>query len=304
MVAAEVRRPLARHRVAPLTEGQLGDVVGRRNQLRIVLGSAATGADLLHALLAEAEHALGTFTLLTPPTRSGFLDALTGGERGAQHRVVYADVTGVRPETVVEELGLAASLLPGGGVTRSAVLHVDAGALELWLRILDPAQAAPAADSVVACRRLDKIGLERWSHNQHGRFSDSADREKLLAVTSGWPLLVDTVAAHIATGAGTTEALATVRSALDNDLGPRLLDTTGLVNSVLHPAYSALVSIGRDLLVDVPDTDVETELRPHHSRPSVVVAALLAAGALTRNRDDGMLSLEPVLATQWELRRS
>lgn len=53
-VAGEARQQMTGARVAPLTEAQLGDVIGQRNQLRVVLGSTATGADLLRDLLEQA----------------------------------------------------------------------------------------------------------------------------------------------------------------------------------------------------------------------------------------------------------
>jgi hypothetical protein len=302
-VAAEVRRPLAGFRVSPLTEAQLADVIGRRNQLRIVLGSEATGADQLQDLLREAEQALGTFTLISPPRPAGFLDALIGGERGALHRVVYLNVTDIQEENFTKALSRADARLHIAGVTRATILFIGAASLDRWLHILDPAQAGLAADSVVACRRLDSIGLEGWSHDQHGQFTDIADRDRLLHITGGWPLLVDAVASYIGGGASAADALAKLRTDLDADLGRQLLHGTGLPGSALDPAYSVLVTLGAELLADVADADVEDELRAHHARPAVAIAGLLAVGALTRT-SVGPLSLEPVLARLWKMHRN
>jgi hypothetical protein len=273
-------------------------VIGRRNQLRIVLGSEATGGDLIGELLEESASSLGTFDLICPQRRVNFVNALIDGDPGTQHRVVYSDVSSVREETILNTISRVASALPDNGVTRSAVLYMGANALDQWLRILDPVQGSLAADCVVACRRLDRLGAEGWSHNQRGQFTDPTDRAQLLHVTGGWPLLIDTVAAHIGTGASATDALAMVRSELDSDLGARLVTATGLPGSALEAAYSALVALGPELLIDVVDDDVEAELRMHHERPPVAVAGLVAVGALNRT-PAGTLHLEPVLARLW-----
>jgi hypothetical protein len=203
---------------------------------------------------------------------------------------VYLNVTDIQEENFTKALSRADARLPIAGVTRATILFIGAASLDRWLHILDPAQAGLAADSVVACRRLDSIGLEGWSHDQHGQFTDIADRDRLLHITGGWPLLVDAVASYIGGGASAADALAKLRTDLDADLGRQLLHGTGLPGSALDPAYSVLVTLG-------------AELRAHHARPAVAIAGLLAVGALTRT-SVGPLSLEPVLARLWKMHRN
>lgn len=298
-VAGEARQMLPGSRVAPLTEQQLGDVIGERNQLRVVLGSRATGADMIGKLLEQARGTLGRFELIRPPRLGIFLGALTTGDRGGKHRVVYSDITDVTGDVkVLAEIDEARDLVPGDGVTRSAVLHLDVSRADVWLELLEPVRGRMAADTVVACRRLDRVGLERWSHEQHGQFSDPDEREKLLAQTGGWPLLVDYVAGICAEGVGSSEALATLRTRLDGELGEDLVDAVGISGSVLEPSYAALIGLGADLLQDEPDESFEDIIAAHTSQPQVMLAALTAAGAITRN-DNGTCSLERVLAEQW-----
>lgn len=303
-VAGEARQMLPDARVAPLTEKQLGDVIGERNQLRIILGSRATGADMIGELLAQARGTLGRFDLIKPSRRSVFIEALTSGERGGRHRVVYSDITDVTgDDKVLAEIDEARNLTPGDGVTRSAVLHLDVARADVWLELLEPGRGRMAADTVVACRRLDRIGLERWSHEQHGQFSDPDEREKLLAQTGGWPLLVDYVAGICAAGAGSSEALATLRTQLDGDLGEELVAAVGIGGSVLEASYGALVALGADLLQAEPDESFEEVIAAHTPQPHVMLAALVATGAVTRN-DESSCSLEKVLAEQWTTHRA
>lgn len=297
-LAGDTRQQLAGARVAPLTEVQLADVIGRRNQFRIVLGSRATGADLVGDLLEHSKLNLGNFELITPGGKGSFLDELAGGRRGGKHRVVYSDVTSVNSESVRAEIDEAPHRLPGDGVTRSAVLHLGIEQAEVWLELLDPGQGGRAADTVVACRRLNPVGLERWSHQQHGQFSDPAERDRLLEMTGGWPLLIDSVASACANGTSAAQALRDLRTDLDGALGEDLLDATGLPGSVLEPSYAALTAIGAELLTDEEDSTFEQVLLDAE-RPAATLAALIAAGAVTRN-NDGALSLEPVAAELWQ----
>lgn len=243
------------------------------------------------------EIAIGGFDLIRPRGKGQFLDALAAGKRGGKHRVVYSDVTEVSSENVQSQIEAAHHRLPGDGVTRSAMLYLGIEQAEVWLDLLGPGRGRLAADTVVACRRLDRVGLERWSHEQHGQFSDPADRDRLLRLTGEWPLLVDSVAAACAAGIGTSEALMRLRTNLDGELGEKLLDATGLPDSVLKTSYAALVALGAELLTDESESTFE-EVLVNADRPAAL-AALIAAGAVTRN-DDGTLSLEPVLATLWQ----
>jgi hypothetical protein len=154
--------------------------------------------------------------------------------------------------------------------------------------LLGPGRSRLAADTVVACRRLDLVGLERWSHEQHGQFSDPADRDRLLDMTGGWPLLVDSVAAACAAGIGTSEALVSLRRGIKGALGEDLLASTGLTDFVLTPSYSALVALGAELLADETDSTFE-EVLADAVRPAAMLGAPIAAGAVPRN-NDGTLS--------------
>jgi hypothetical protein len=296
-LAGEARQQLTDGRVAPLTEAQLADVIGQRNQLRIVFGSRATGADLIGELLDHSSTTLGSFDLIRPGGKKPFLAALEAGTRGGKHRVVFSDVTEVSSENILAEIEEVDDRLPSDGVTRSAVLYLGIEQADVWLQLLDPGQGRLAADSILACRRLDRDGLERWSHEQQGPFSDPADRDQLLEISGGWPLLLDSVAAACAAGTGTSEALMTLRAALHSDLGKDLLTATGLPNSALAPGYAALLDLGADLLADEAEATFE-QVMADAGQPPAALAALIAAGAITRN-DDGTLSLEPVLATLW-----
>lgn len=249
-------------------------------------------------LLEHLQASLGRFDLIRPPGKGAFLDALTAGKRGGKHRVVYSDVTDVSSESVISEIEEAHHRMPGGGVTRSAIMYLGIEQSEVWLDLLGPGRSRLAADTIVACRRLDLVGLERWSHEQHGQFSDPADRDRLLAMTGGWPLLVDSVAAACAAGIGASQAMMNLRTDLDNELGQNLIDATGLPNSVLKTSYTTLLELGAELLSDEAESTFEQVL-VDGDRPAAILAALIAAGAVNRNHN-GTLSLEPVLAKLWQ----
>ncbi|MHA6622522.1 hypothetical protein [Pseudonocardia sp. DLS-67] len=177
-------------------------------------------------------------------------------------------------ENVLSGIDEAQLRLPGDGVTRSAILYVGIEQTDVWLELLGPGRGRRAADTVVTSRRLSRVGLERWSHELHGQFSDPADRDRLLTMTGGWPLLIDSVAAACTRGIGTFEALMLLHGDLEGDLGRELLAATNLRAD-------------------------PRGCRPT-DRPTATLAALIAVGAVGRD-DDGTLSLEAVLAQLWQM---
>jgi hypothetical protein len=91
-----------------------------------------------------------------------------------------------------------------------------------------------------------------------------------------------------------------LRTDLDAELGEDLLDATGLPESALATSCNALVALSAELLTNETESAFE-EVLADADRPAATLAALTAAGAVTRN-DNGTLSLEPVFARLWQAR--
>jgi hypothetical protein len=70
-------------------------VIGEgRNQLRVIVGSDATGAGLVGAALGAVQSVTSRFELVLPPRPSAFARAVTQVPERT-HRVVFADLRDV-----------------------------------------------------------------------------------------------------------------------------------------------------------------------------------------------------------------
>ncbi|KOG52546.1 NUP-1 protein [Streptomyces griseoflavus] len=190
-IVLEGRPELPDRRPAPLTITQLDDLLGERaNQTRVVLGTPATGiGDVGDTLRAVAGRIAGW--KLPPIGRpSVFKQELTGG-RPRERRVIISDFARypAKPETCREAVDLAETRLPiTPGVTRAVVLVTDARQLGLWRDLLTGQERTSALPVVL--RRHDRSSLRGWAQ-QVEVFNTDERLDRLYALTSGWPLLVD-----------------------------------------------------------------------------------------------------------------
>ncbi|HET9127045.1 MAG TPA: hypothetical protein VFN73_03120 [Propionibacteriaceae bacterium] len=285
-------------RHSPLTETQIADVTGvGSNQLRVVVGTLATGVDAVEPALAAVERDTSTFNLRVankPATFAKNLEAVP--ER--THHVVFADLREVNDESLRRALTQPSVRLPAAaGATRSAVILIGPGQLPAIESVLGDG----TADVIVSLGRYSPTALRTWALNVEGGFSDPAVTAQVLQLTGGWPMLLDRLAAD-GRARGAAAALEQLRVALSADPG-MLLGPAGLAGpGPMRSAFAQLVD-----LLDGGAADVETVLDLLDDVDGVPAAALLeavqAAGAVMTSAD-GNLSTEPVVTAAWYAARA
>lgn len=308
-IAVETRLPLSdgRHR-SPLSAAQMSDVLGDfTNQVRVVLGSRATGIDLVGVAVRETAANGDRFEVPAITRRRQFAEELTRGTPG-RRRVVLDDLVSLDLDEGAcrEALSESRSRLPSlGGVTRSAVLVLGPAQLGLWRTLLEPAGqlATDPGVGAVILRRYDAKTLRVWQVTVTGqRFVEDEQRTRLLELTGGWPILVDQVTHWVEEGASETAALRRLESELDTLAGAEaLVLATGLASDpVLASAYTALVTLVGQERMSL--ADMEAGAGSASAEETGTTIACLAALQVFTVEPDGWYSMEPVLARAWQRR--
>lgn len=302
-IALTVRRPLGDRRPAPLTASQLDDLLGdHTNQVRLVLGSAATGiADVTETIRLVRDDFGDRFDLQEPQDRRRYEEALEQGRKG-QRRIVLSDLARVtsRADTCLASVEAALERNPvSRGVTRSVVLVSDPDQMEFWETLL----ASPERDGLglVKLRRHDRLSLQLWSRDTE-LFTTAERQERLLEITGGWPVLVDR-AQELAQQYQEKRALERLAKELAQPgQAAALVEQAGLIaHRPLAAAFDAVVE-----LVDGPATHSElaaaVELQEAHPDPDTAVACLEVLGVFDR-AESGTYRVEPLLARCWQHRK-
>ena len=222
----------------------------------------------------------------------------------SDHLVVVSDMTGRVSEASWDD-SLQAARRRGGTRsqrgTRSAVLI--AGPSERWL--LDRLSGnGDLADVAVPLRRIDSPSLKAWDRIRELDVGLPARQARLLAVTGGWPLLVEqvlvgmrqrpfddvvaSIEAHLATTDGARELVAAV--GLDPEDADQPADAE-LVRTFGHLVRSQFRETPSDLAAYIAMDDDAVGI----TDPAGAVEALILLGALSLD-DDGLATVEPVLA--------
>jgi hypothetical protein len=295
-----------------LTAAQADDVLGdHNNQVRVVLGSRATGIGLVGEAIGIAASVGDRFLLpRVGGRRRDFKEQLVAGRPG-EWRVVLDDLYSVAPNegACLEVLEYAQTLRPtAAGVTRSAVIVAGPEQVPLWRAVFE--QEISGNDSskqpvgVVVLRRYTAATLRVWSMDTN-MFTDKDTRARLLQITGGWPVLVDRVqqlVKGVGEAAGTLgtdehEALRLV----DRDLGTatgrsELLSATGLTDDErLSRAFGGILSMGVSERFSRGDLDVAAGFAV--DEPEKEVECLIALQAF--NVEDGLYTPEPTLVRCW-----
>ncbi|MFD8913692.1 hypothetical protein [Streptomyces sp. NPDC059575] len=190
-IVLEGRPELPDGRPAPLTITQLDDLLGERaNQTRVVLGTLATGVTDVGDTLRAVAGRIADWKLPPIGRPSVYKQELVGG-RPRERRVVIGDFARytAKYEACREAIDLAETQLPKTpGVTRAVVLVTNTTQLALWRPLLTGTEPTPAVPVVL--RRHDRRSLRGWAQRVEMFHTD--DRlDRLHALTSGWPVLVD-----------------------------------------------------------------------------------------------------------------
>ena len=297
-------------RYSPLTATQLADVVGVGNtQLRVIVGSRALRAESVPDALAAAKERLPgvTVTELTSTSRRQWREAMTAPATG--HVVVVSDMTmGRSPESWEQSIDAArrrGHTRTAKG-TRSAVLV--AGPSERWLlqqviTTID-GRRGDLADVAVGLRRIDLVSLQAWDRIEELDLAHPVRQKRLLAVTGGWPLLVervmarmrqrpfddaaDELEAHLGTREGAAELIAAVGLDPDDPDQPADPGIVACFNRIATADFRDTLDHLAGLLAIDDDLAVEND-------PAEAVAILALLGMLSED-DDGRMAAEPVLA--------
>lgn len=309
-LALESRHELPSGRRSPLTAAQLDDVLGdHSNQVRVVLGSRATGVDhVAEAVRAAAETSGNRFTMPPVASRRQFEEQLVAGRPG-ERRVVLDDLVGVAPNEAAccDAVVAAQTLRPSeGGVTRSAVIVAGPDQFGVWRQIFaqDAAAAAGATAlpiGTVSLRRYDAATLRVWSLETN-LFTSEERREELLRKTGGWPMLVER-AAKLVKGDGTAgveqgEALRLIAEEVGKpDGAAALVDAVGLTaDESLVRAFEGVLSVIDSGSLTRAELEIAAGLEVED--PDVAVECLLALQVFDTDAD-GKFVPEPLLLSCW-----
>ncbi|GAA2463309.1 hypothetical protein [Streptomyces macrosporus] len=183
------------HRSAPLTINQIDYLLGESgNQVRVVLGTRATGIGDVERTLRDATGRVAGWTLPPIGNANTYRRELAAGRAG-ERRLLISDLALGSEKSCRESLEYARAILPTTAeATRSVVLVSSAAQLAFWRDLLaDPeADRSDTDDTVVVLRRYHRRGLRDWTQ-YHSAYETEARLARLAAVTGGWPLLLDHV---------------------------------------------------------------------------------------------------------------
>ncbi|MER5661783.1 hypothetical protein [Streptomyces mirabilis] len=299
-VIMEGRPELTSRRSAPLTVTQVDDLLGDHiNQVRIVLGTPATGIGDVEDTLRAVTGRLAGWTIPAIGRSSVFRQELTSGRPG-ERRVIVSDLAAneVKDDASRESLNLALTELPEkSGVTRAVVLIAGTGQLGLWRDVL----SAPgtAASTAVVLRRHDRRSLKSWT--QRSELFDTEERlTRLLEVTGGWPMLLDRAVEFHDTCKNQDQALRRLGDELQQQSqAAQLVAAAGLTaDPIVAAGYRAVVDeFGTDW-ADEGDLLAAIELAGFDEPDAQWAYGCLEAFQALQ-RDGARLRVEPVLHNCW-----
>jgi len=286
---------------SPLAEAQLAQLMTKkRHQYWLLVGSAATGAENVLPALRSAVSGFGLAVRLHVPKRiKEFESAIRDSGQPGEHAVVFSDLSGVAPETCTQSLEYASGAHEGREGTCAVVLLAGPPNFEWLASLLDGDEAQP---DVAGLRRYDTDSLRAWAIEVQRAFQDDASRERLLAITGGWPLLVDRVSC----------SLLNVRVSAEDvmrDMEDGLQTTAGAEELVTAVGVADDLSLARVYDQIIQYSDFDQPLAPEevafaaseagHEHPLGAIRLLALLGALTES-GGGEIQAEPVLAQAWQ----
>lgn len=296
-IGDEVREVIEGSR-SPLSAAQLADLLRKRNQIRVVVGSEATLVDRVELALRDQAMRVNCVWEPTNNRHNYYRQALRDGRSGDDHRIVFSDLRGTRSEA--DSVYEAQSILPATAVSRGVVLLVGPDNAA-WLRALGAEENPETESLLVPLHRFDELALRAWAV-EASAFNDTALRDDLLRVSGGWPCLIDRVEASLARSAKHPDAVAELRAYVDSDEGCRaLVDGLGIFEDPQVAAVmDDIVSVGEK---GATPEDFAAFLAASHASGAEIFALLRLFDVLDRLPDDTM-RVEPVLARAWAATRS
>ncbi|WGD39512.1 hypothetical protein [Streptomyces cathayae] len=182
-------------RSAPLTINQIDFLLGTGgNQVRVVVGTRATGIGDVQRTLRDATGRVAGWTLPPIGNANTYRRELVAGRAG-ERRLLISDLGLGSDKSCRDSLSLARTDLPTtSGATRSVVLVSSMDQLGFWRDLLDgpEPEGEGSDDTAVVLRRYDLRGLRDWTQ-YHSAYETEERLAQLAAVTGGWPVLLDRV---------------------------------------------------------------------------------------------------------------
>ncbi|MEX2971745.1 hypothetical protein [Streptomyces sp. C184] len=298
LTAAQARRPIAAdNHISPLTEQQLARLTTPGNELRIVIGSAATGlgsvANVLDDQQKRAPSKLDPIVCSTSP--SHYKELLSTGKPGPLHRIVVVKLSRFNDiDKARASLRQAETIQPPAGVTRTVVALANAcNAEHLALATeFDPDNA------LIPLRRVTLEGISSWATDVEALapFAETEARNRLMETTGGWPILLDEALVQARQG----RRVLTICKNIDEEvtsgaLGTALLDGLGLTAS---PDMRTLLTDLAALDEPLPWDDLVELLQDSHPAPQQALERLRMLDALAQDEKQ-LHMLDPTVRRAW-----
>ncbi|WP_040871816.1 hypothetical protein [Nocardia exalbida] len=304
----------------PLTSQQIADLLAARSQVRHVIGSPALTIErCLKALQDENERAVSghrKYIVRASPTTLAKVCQQGAYKAPDGHVIVLVDLLrNVTWEVAAATWKQARELIAvHSGGTLGIVLVSGPAQAPAW-----PAAGREASISsgLTELRRYDRTDLRLWLTETTLPFQDNAARDELLAVTGGWPMLLNIVADNWTKhGSGLrSDPLREIRDRLtDREHCRKLVEASGVrSDEALSQAWDLLVRECADDRADLEtfaeyltmhsegSSDESEALTPNKLAPAGykdtadVVEVLHMLGVLIGSREDGRFALEPVM---------
>jgi hypothetical protein len=283
LTAAQARRPIASdNRISPLTEQQLARLTAPGNELRIVIGSTATGLDTVAAVLEDqqkrAPSKLEPIVCSTSP--SHYKELLSTGKPGPLHRIVVVKLSRFNDlDKARASLRQAETIQPPAGVTRTVVALADAckaGHVALAAEF-DPDNA------LIPLRRVTLEGISSWATDVEALapFAETEVRNRLMDATGGWPILLDAALAQARQGRRVLTICKNIHEEVASGaLGTALLDGLGLTAS---PDMRTLLTDLAAFDEPLPWDDLVELLQGSHSAPEQAMEELRLLDVLAQD---------------------
>ncbi len=303
----------------PLTSQQIADLLATRSQVRYVIGSPALTVErCLRALQDENDRAVsghrgGHVREANPATLAKQCQQGTLMAAG-RHVIVLVNLKTASRDVAWATWKQARELIAThSGGTLGIVLVSGPAQAPTW-----PAAAREAdiSSGLTELRRYDRTDLRLWLTETPLPFQDNAARDELLAVTGGWPILLNKIAEDLtAHGSGLrSDPLREIRTRLqDSERCHELVETSGVrSDATLSQAWDFLVqtcaqdradldTLAEYLTLRGEDDDESNALTPAavaaagYASTADVIEVLRGLGVLVGLGEDGRFRLEPVM---------
>ncbi|WP_406446849.1 hypothetical protein OHB14_50100 [Streptomyces sp. NBC_01613] len=303
LTATQARRPIATdNRISPLTEQQLARLTTPGNDLRIVIGSPATGLDTVAAVLEDQRNRAPSKLepIVSSTSRAQYKNLLSTGKPGPLHRIVVVDLSRFHDaDTARVSLQQVTAIQPPSGVTRTVVALADARDAE---HLALAAEFDP--DNVlVPLRRATPEGISSWITDVEALapFAETEARNQLMDATGGWPILLDEALDQALRGRRVPAICKNLHEDVSSaTLGTNLLNGLGLTEATdVRDLLTELAAFDEPL----PWDDVVELLQESHPAPHEVLERLRMLDVLVQD-DEQLFLLDPIVRRAWSQRKN